>query len=126
MGYSTIKRVNYQESAFGARLKVMGNRGWVLAESSDWMLPARQRLRLQARRAGMLDYGEGHRRGALVHEDTRSYLKNADCVQGQEAHLNQYNQMCYPAYAGVRVDPPSLKKLWRDRRKSQRQVPKLN
>jgi hypothetical protein len=35
---------------------------------------------------------------------TRSYLKNADYVQGQEAHLNQYNQMCYPAHAGARVD----------------------
>jgi hypothetical protein len=39
----------------------------------------------------------------------RSYLKNADPVQVQEAHLNQYNQMCYPAYAGARADPPSLK-----------------
>ncbi len=47
--------------------------------------------------------------------ESRSYLKNADYVQGQEAHLNQYNQMCYPAYAGARADPPSLKKLWRDR-----------
>jgi hypothetical protein len=26
--------------------------------------------------------------------------------------------MCYPAYAGAQADPPSLKKLWRDRRKS--------
>jgi hypothetical protein len=34
----------------------------------------------------------------------RRYLKNADYVQGQEAHLNQYNQMCYPAYAGARAD----------------------
>jgi hypothetical protein len=33
--------------------------------------------------------------------NTRSYLKNADYVQGQEAHLNQHNQMCYPAYAGA-------------------------
>ncbi len=35
---------------------------------------------------------------------SRSYLKNADYVQEQEAHLNQYNQMCYPAYAGARAD----------------------
>jgi hypothetical protein len=55
-------------------------------------------------------------RGVLVH--SRSYLKNAEYVQGQEAHLYQYNQMCYPAHAGARTDPPSLKKLWRDRRKS--------
>jgi hypothetical protein len=34
----------------------------------------------------------------------RSYLKNADTVQEQEAHLNQYNQMCYPAYAGAQAD----------------------
>ncbi len=34
----------------------------------------------------------------------RSYLKNADYVHRQEAHLNQYNQMCYPAYAGARAD----------------------
>jgi hypothetical protein len=47
--------------------------------------------------------------------ENRSYLKYADYVQGQEAHLNQYNQMCYPAYAGARADPPSLKKLGRDR-----------
>jgi hypothetical protein len=50
--------------------------------------------------------------------NTRSYLKNADYVQKQEAHINQYNQMSYPAYAGARADPPSLKKLWRDRLKS--------
>ncbi len=55
---------------------------------------------------------------AAVSITARSYLKNADYVQGQEAHLNQHNQMCYPAYAGARADPPSLKKLWRDRRKS--------
>jgi hypothetical protein len=35
---------------------------------------------------------------------TRSYLKDADYVQGQEAHLNQYNQMCYPEHAGARAD----------------------
>jgi hypothetical protein len=40
---------------------------------------------------------------------TRSYFKNADCVQGQEAHLNLYKQMCHPAYAGAQTDPPSLK-----------------
>ena len=62
----------------------------------------------------------------LKFREARNYLKNADYVQEQEAHLNQYNQMCYPAYAGARADPPSLKKLWRDRRKSQREVPKMN
>jgi hypothetical protein len=36
--------------------------------------------------------------------DIKSYPKNADYVQRQEAHLNQYNQMCYPAYAGARAD----------------------
>jgi hypothetical protein len=37
-------------------------------------------------------------------EYTQSYLKDADYVQEQEAHLNQYNQMCYPAYAGARTN----------------------
>jgi hypothetical protein len=46
---------------------------------------------------------------------TRSYLKNADYVQVQEAHLNQYNQMCYPAYAGARADEKaqSARVRWR-------------
>ncbi len=35
---------------------------------------------------------------------TRSGFKTLDQAQGQEAHLNQYNQMCYPAYAGAQAD----------------------
>jgi hypothetical protein len=45
---------------------------------------------------------------------TRSYLKNADYVQRQEAHLNQYNQMCYPAYAGARADEKAESRQRRD------------
>jgi hypothetical protein len=38
----------------------------------------------------------------LAH-NPKTYLKNVDQGSGQEAHLNQYNQMCYPAHAGARV-----------------------
>jgi hypothetical protein len=31
----------------------------------------------------------------------RSGFKTSNLAQEQEAHLNQYNQMCYPAYAGA-------------------------
>jgi hypothetical protein len=60
------------------------------AESKGRILPARHRepLRRGGRGCSMLDTCEGPRRGAQVHNDARSYLKNADYVQVQEAHLN--------------------------------------
>jgi ribosomal protein L31 len=31
-------------------------------------------------------------------------FKTSDLAQEQEAHLNLYNQMCHPAYAGAQAD----------------------
>jgi ribosomal protein L31 len=44
----------------------------------------------------------------------RNGFKTLDWAQEQEAHLNQYSQMCHPAYAGTQTDEKAQSRLRRD------------